>query len=76
MEGKHLVITCSLTIHDQVIQTHALIDCGATGIAFMDQDFARHHEIPLKELKEKDKWKLSMDEPSNQEISPTWRRWV
>jgi len=53
MEGKHLVITCSLTIHDQVIQTHALIDCGATGIAFMDQDFARHHKVPLKELKER-----------------------
>jgi len=53
MEGKHLVITCSLTIQDRVIQTHALIDCGATGIAFMDQDFARHHEVPLKELKEK-----------------------
>jgi hypothetical protein len=26
MEGKHLVITCSLTIQDQVIQTHAIID--------------------------------------------------
>jgi hypothetical protein len=53
MEGKHFVITCSLTIHDQVIQTHALIDCEATGIAFMDQDFACHHKIPLRELKEK-----------------------
>jgi hypothetical protein len=53
MEGKHLVITCSLTIRDYVIHTHALIDCGATGIAFMDQDFAHHHEVPLKELKEK-----------------------
>jgi hypothetical protein len=53
MEGKHLVITCSLTIRDQVIQTHALIDCGATGIAFIDQDFACHHEVPLRELKEK-----------------------
>jgi hypothetical protein len=53
MEGKHLVITCSLTIRDQVIQTHALIDCGETGIAFMNQDFARHHEVPLKELKER-----------------------
>jgi hypothetical protein len=52
MKGKHLVITCSLTIRDQVIQTHALTDCGATGIAFMDQDFARHHEVQLKELKE------------------------
>jgi hypothetical protein len=53
MEGKHLVITCSLTIHEQVIQTHALIDCEATGIAFMDQDFARPHKVPLKELKER-----------------------
>jgi len=53
IEGKHLVITCSLTIHDQVIQKHALIDCRATGNAFMDQDFARHHDVPLKELKER-----------------------
>jgi hypothetical protein len=52
MEGKHLIITCFLTIRDQEIQTHALIDCGATGIAFMDQDFARHHKVALKELKE------------------------
>ena len=43
MEGKHLVITCSLTVNNQEIPTHALIDCGATGIAFMDEDFARHH---------------------------------
>jgi len=53
MEGKHLVITCSLTVNNQEIPTHALIDCEATGIAFMDQDFARHHQIPLQELKEK-----------------------
>jgi hypothetical protein len=53
MEGKYLVITCSLTVHNQEIPTHALIDCGPTGIAFMDQDFARHYRIPLQELKEK-----------------------
>jgi len=52
MEGKHLVITYTLTMNDQEIPTHALIDCGATGIAFMDQDFARDHQIPLQELKE------------------------
>jgi hypothetical protein len=40
MEGKHLVITCTLTVNNQVIPTHALIDCGATGIAFIDQDFS------------------------------------
>jgi hypothetical protein len=53
MEGKHLVIMCCLTVGDQEIQTHALIDCGATGIAFMDQDFARHHNIPILELKKR-----------------------
>ena len=53
IEGKHLVIICSLTVNNQEIRTHALIDCGATGIAFMDQDCARHHQIPLEELKEK-----------------------
>jgi hypothetical protein len=47
IEGKHLVITCPLTVNNQEIPMHALIDCGATGIAFMDQDFARHHQIPL-----------------------------
>jgi len=52
MEGKHLVITCTLTINNQEIPTHALIDCRATGIALMDQDFARHHHIPLQKLKE------------------------
>src|SRR5882757_4701498 len=52
MEGKHLVITCSLTVNNQKILTHAFIDCGATGIAFMDQDFARHRQIPIQELTE------------------------
>jgi len=53
MEGKHLVKTCTLTVNNQEIPTHPLIDCGATVIAFMDQDFARHHQIPLQELKKK-----------------------
>jgi len=53
MEGKHLVISCTLTVNNQEIPTHALIDCGATGIAFMDQDCARHHQMPHEELKPK-----------------------
>jgi hypothetical protein len=53
MQGKHVVITCSLTVNDQEIPTHALIGCGATGIVFMDHDFARHHHVPLQDLKEK-----------------------
>jgi len=52
MEGKHLVITCTLTVNNQEIPTHAPIDCGATGIAFTDHDFVRHHQIHLHEQKE------------------------
>jgi len=51
MEGKHSIITCTLTVNIQEIPTYALTDCGATGIVFFDQDFAHHHQIPLQELK-------------------------
>lgn len=51
MEGKHLVVSCSLNVNDEIIRTHALIDCGATGISFVDEDFARHHQLPLRLLK-------------------------
>jgi hypothetical protein len=52
MESKHLVVKCSLKIEDKIIDTHALIDCVATGIAFIDKDFVRHHQIQEKELKD------------------------
>jgi len=53
MEGKHLVIICTLTVNNQVIPTHALIDCGATGMAFVYKDFACHHQKHLQELKKR-----------------------
>jgi hypothetical protein len=53
MEGRYLVITCTLTMNDTEIPTHALINWGATGIAFMDQDFAHHHQIPLQEVQKR-----------------------
>jgi predicted aspartyl protease len=51
MDGKHLVITCFLSHSDQEIQTYALIDCGATSYVFVDEDFARHYQLPLHPLK-------------------------
>jgi hypothetical protein len=51
IDGKHLVITCFLSHSDQGIQSYALIDCGATGYAFVDEDFACHHQLPLCPLK-------------------------
>jgi hypothetical protein len=51
MDGKYLVITCFLSHSDQEIQTYTLIDCGATSYAFVDEDFACHHQVPLCPLK-------------------------
>jgi hypothetical protein len=52
MESKHLVVKCSLKIGNKFIDTHALIDCGATGIAFIGKDFVRHHQLKQRKLKE------------------------
>ena len=51
MEGNHLVVTCILEDSNTKIPTHALVDCGATGYAFIDEDFVRHHQLPLFRLK-------------------------
>ena len=36
MEWKHFIITCTLNMNNKQISTYALIDCGATGITFID----------------------------------------
>jgi len=51
MDGKHLVILCDLSFSDKTVATHALIDCGATGVSFVDENFACHHQLPLTALK-------------------------
>jgi predicted aspartyl protease len=51
MDGKHLVMMCTLSLNGKEIPTHALIDYGAMGYAFIDQDFANRHELPLCPLK-------------------------
>jgi hypothetical protein len=51
LEGGHLVIECSLN----KVRSHALVDCGATGLAFIDENFARQHHwdlIPLHEYRD------------------------
>ena len=53
MEGDHLVVTCQLARDPlSVVSSYALIDNGATGFAFMDEDFARRHQFPLIPLKQ------------------------
>jgi len=52
MEGKHRVLTCTLTVNNREIPTHTVIDSGATGILFMDQDFAHDYPLQLQEMEE------------------------
>jgi hypothetical protein len=42
----------SLKIEDKVIDNHTLIDCGATGITFIDNDFVCHHQVKEQKPKE------------------------
>src|SRR6266576_1418700 len=52
MNGKHLIVTCTIFVDTKSIRTYALIDCEATGLAFVDEEFARHNQLPLQQLKE------------------------
>ena len=51
MDGSHMVISCEIIDNETKILSHALVDCGATGRAFVDQDFVRQHGLPLVRLK-------------------------
>jgi hypothetical protein len=51
MDGNHLVMMCTLSLNTKEIPTHALINCGAIGYAFIDQEFADHYKLPLCPLK-------------------------
>ena len=50
LDGRHLVISCILVDGNKKIATHALVDSVATGFAFVDEDFVRHHNLPLTRL--------------------------
>ena len=46
-----MVVSCTLSCNEKSINTHALIDTGATGYSFMDNDFVSANNIPTFELK-------------------------
>lgn len=48
IEGNNLVILCTLTVSTTKINTHALINCGATSIAFVDKAFTHYYNLPLR----------------------------
>ena len=50
LDGRHLVIPIKLSIDNRSFCTHALIDCGAAGYAFIDASFAQRKSLPLTPL--------------------------
>jgi len=50
LDGTHIVISVELNDRISLIPTHALVDCGATGYAFADEEFVRDHNLPLYKL--------------------------
>ena len=50
-DGNHIIITTQVKNDSSSINTYALVDYGATGYAFIDEEFAHNHEFPLYKLK-------------------------
>ena len=51
MDENHIIISTQIQDESFLISTHVLVDCGATGFAFIDEEFARGHNFPLFKLK-------------------------
>ncbi len=47
MVGEHLVVNCTIDDEGNEICSHALIDSGATGFAFIDSEFTHCRGLPL-----------------------------
>jgi hypothetical protein len=45
MDGNHLVLSGQLAVEDNTISVKTLIDTGATGFTFIDENFTRRHNI-------------------------------
>lgn len=51
LDRDHIVIAIKLNKDSFYLSSHALLDCGATGYAFMDEEFAQKYKFPLFKLK-------------------------
>jgi hypothetical protein len=51
MDGNHVIVPYTLSDHDIKIDTHALVDCGCTGLSFMYEAFTCQHNFPSYQLK-------------------------
>ena len=52
LDGSHLIIKCTFVEPHSRLDSHALVDCGASGFSFIDLEFAHQHNLPQYILKE------------------------
>ena len=46
LEGSHLILKCIIEDSSRRLDSHSLVDCGASGFAFIDDAFATKHRLP------------------------------
>ena len=52
LDGHHLIIKYTIEHSSCSLDTHLLVDCGASGFTFIDKDYAQRHNLPLHSLKD------------------------
>ena len=52
LEGTHLILKCTIEDSSRRLDSHSLVDCGASGFAFIDDTFATKHHLPRHALRE------------------------
>ena len=52
LDGSHFILACTITDAKRKLDTHTLVDCGASGFSFVDGEFVRQHNLPLFTLAE------------------------
>lgn len=45
LDGSHLIVKCTLVDTHRRLESHALVDCGATGFSVIDREFAHQHNL-------------------------------
>ena len=52
LDGHHLIIKYTIEDFTRRLDTHLLVDCGASGFAFIDKDYVQQHNLLLHSLKD------------------------
>ena len=65
LDGHHLIVQCKLVDSNSKLDSHALVDCGASGFSFVDRDFVRQHNLPISFLKNPQRLEVIDSRPIN-----------